>query len=559
MSFIMTIIYFLILIGAVIFVHELGHFMCAKAFNIKVTHFSMGFGPKLFGFTRGETEYQVSAFPVGGYVKMIGEDPNAEINPEDRARSFLAQPPYKRLLVAVAGPGMNMIFPVFLFFAVYLASNQVVPAYVGHAIEGSPAWEAGLKPGDVITAVDGKPIHSFEDLQGYVEPAYGRPLGFTVRRGQETFRLSITPKKEILSDPLESGRPVGRIGILPSSIGPVIGVRSSDSPAGQAGLRTFDRITAVNGKKVESFNKIISLLQSSAGKETEISYLRPDIEKMKPPFADVYSGNEQKTMLTPRMEGERLLTGIEPSILYVSHVEPESRADAIGIKSGDRLVSLDGEPLRIWSQLLWKLQAEPQKARTLVWEHDGSTKENGSYYAKPLDPSQGGALGSELFEPGLRTYAPMNPPGLINHPHRVARATRLAFTQTWNMSRLIVIGIVRLIQGRISLNNIGGPIMIGDLAAEAGSRGIGTFLWFMALISINLGLVNLLPIPVLDGGHLFMSLIEWVRKKPLNLRTREIAHIIGLALLVSLMAYAIKNDIVRIWPRLTTWLSSLFG
>jgi len=555
----MALVYFIILIGIVVFVHELGHFLCAKAFDVKVLKFSLGFGPRLFGFQKGETEYLISALPFGGYVKMLGDDPNAVLEPEERRRSFYGQEPYRRFCITLAGPLMNLVFPMLLFFGVHAADNRVLPAVVGMVLEGDPADRAGIRDGDRIAAVNGEPIAAFEDLQRKVEPSAGRPLRITVEREGKRFDVTVTPKEEVTRDPLDTESRVGRIGVITGQFEPIIGVRRMDSPAGLAGLRSFDKVVSVNGVQVATFQAMMREIARSNAQPVRIAYLRPAASKLAPPFENVYGKTTSEAALTPSMDNGNVVTGIEPSSLYMAFVDPKGPAAGIGLVPGDRLVSIDGVPVRVWSELLVKLQSNPTKPHTLAWEHEGQQRESRSYQPAGLDPSQGISFGSELYEPGMRPYASMKPPSPVAHPDRFSRAFRLSIEETWDIARLTVLGIVRLAQGRISLKTIGGPILIGDLAGAAGSQGVGTFLWVMALISINIGLINLFPIPVLDGGHMLLSLIESARKKPMSTRTREVLQTVGLVLLLSLMALAMKNDLERYWPRIAAWFMGVFG
>src|SRR5690606_38768989 len=182
-----------ILLGGLVFVHELGHFLVAKAFRVKVLTFSLGFGPKILGFRKGETDYRLSLLPLGGYVRMAGEDPTQPLPPEDRGRGFLEQPPWKRMLIALAGPAFNLVFPILVYFVVFAFQTQGIAPQVGQVVPGMPAAEAGLLPGDRILEVDGEKIYAFQDLRRVIDPHPGRPLAFVVDRGGEQVRLTVTP------------------------------------------------------------------------------------------------------------------------------------------------------------------------------------------------------------------------------------------------------------------------------------------------------------------------------------------------------------------------------
>src|SRR5690242_3414130 len=211
-----------LLLGGLIFIHELGHFLAAKLLGVKVVRFSIGFGPRLFGFTRGETEYRIAALPLGGYVKMAGDDPTEEVAPEDRGRGFLEQAPWRRFVIAAAGPGMNLGFPILIYMLLALAQNgEPTPGpVVGTVSPGSPAAEAGLEPGDRILSVttpDGRPhpIRWFAELRDVVSPHPGEALRFDIERGGSRLSpLTIRPARERESNPVET-RERGIIGVTP--------------------------------------------------------------------------------------------------------------------------------------------------------------------------------------------------------------------------------------------------------------------------------------------------------------------------------------------------------
>jgi len=241
-----------VLLGGLIFVHELGHFLVAKSLGVKVTRFSIGFGPRVLGFRRGETEYLISALPLGGYVKMAGEDPTQEVAPEDRGRGFLEQAPWKRLAIAFAGPGMNLAFPMVLYLALGLAQNGELVAgpVVGSVAPGSPAAAAGLQPGDRIrtVVVPGEApsdIRYFSDLRDVVSPRAGQPLTFVVERGGGQVPLTIVPAAEDDSNPVEV-RTRGVIGVTPMFASAL----AAPAPGVAGPLRPLDLVVAVEGRPV---------------------------------------------------------------------------------------------------------------------------------------------------------------------------------------------------------------------------------------------------------------------------------------------------------------------
>lgn len=347
-----TVISFIILLGILIFVHELGHFLLAKRLGVGVLKFSLGFGPKLIGKKIGETEYLISALPLGGYVKMIGEDPGDVVSPEDMERSFQSQPILKRTAIVAAGPIFNLFLAALIFSVVFMTGLPVLTSKIGDIVEGSPAVSAGLENGDRIVAIDGTPVKRWDEMVGIIQKSTGVRLTLTVEREGTRFDVPIIPEKKTSKNIFGEEKKVGMIGV---------------------------------------------------------------------------------------------------------------------------------------------------------------------------------AAGGEFIKEHL---SPL-------------KAIVKGFERTIDISALTVVAIVKLIQRVIPAETIGGPLLIAQMAGEQASAGIINFILFTAVISINLGVINLFPIPILDGGHLFFFIIEAVRRKPLSIKMRERAQQIGLFIIVALMIFAFYNDIMR--------------
>lgn len=535
-----------VLLGGLIFVHELGHFLVAKAFRVKVLTFSLGFGPRIFGFRKGETDYRLSLLPLGGYVKMAGDDPNQPLPEEDRGRGFLEQAAWKRMLIALAGPAFNLIFPILVYFSVFSAQTEGVAPHVGQVVAGMPAAEAGIRPGDRIVEVEGDRIHAFQDLRRYIDPNPGKPLHIVVERGGERLDLRITPTAVEESDPIETLR-VGKIGIIPNPAAPVIGVPDPEGAAHLAGLRSLDRIAQVGGVEVGSLEDALARLEekAEAGQPFEVVALRREALAAGPLQLGIPRAVKVQVTPVDPETGERRPLGIESGELYVSRVLAGSPAAQAGLARGTRLVAIDGEPLRSWQDVEVARRKKAGEPFALTVREGGEERTlTLSQAAKTqMDEIQGRSitvytLGAYGGLPALA--APIEP-----IPFRPLLAAELAVTSTWEVTRKIALGIGKLLTGQIAFSNVGGPIQIYDVATKAAQQGWEYFLHTMALISINLGLLNLLPVPVLDGGHILQSGIEMVRRKPLSMRTRELANMVGLAMLLALMIFAMRNDVVR--------------
>lgn len=558
----MDLLYFIILASSLIFVHELGHFLVAKAFGVKVLTFSLGFGPKILRFRGQETEYCIGLLPLGGYVSMLEETKAEVVHPEDKKRTFESLPFYKRLLVVLAGPTMNLAFPVLLYFSVFVSSGSFLPPTVGVVLPGHPA-EGKLRPGDRIMSVNGEDIGTFDEFKRIVAKSPRQPLVLKVFRGNRHVDVEIVPEETTEPRELDIIERVGTVGVQPSAPAAVIGVPNPESPAYRAGLRTFDVVTNVAGKPVRRFMDLEDVLEQNRGETVPVTYMRPV------PVAGALGGMGEMAVfeagvvaLTPDASGEDLLgrTGIELADLYAAVVPEDSYFYKAGLRPGDKVLDLDGEILPAWSTFFERLRAEPDRPHTIHYlaARDGKPR-SGTFQMRREDFVDAHGQTFARYVNRLQHWVPLAPENRVEHPSPIRYAFQKAVEETVDVTRFIVVGIVRLFQGRLSLDSLSGPITIYEVAGEEGRKGPDYFIWLMALLSINLGLLNLLPVPVLDGGHLMFFAIEGVMRRPLPLRFREIAHIVGMALVVMLMGLAFKNDVEKRWDVIAGQVRELFG
>ena len=514
--------YALILLGVLVFVHEFGHFLVAKAAGVKVLRFSIGFGPRIFGFRKGETEYRIAWLPLGGYVKMAGEQPNEELTPEEEKRGFLAQPPWKRILIVAAGPVSNLLFPILLYFVLTLGTHDRISTRIGSVEPGLPAAEAGLRPGDYVRAVDGEPVRTFDELKAALQPRYGRPVVLTIERNGQRSTAQLTPAKTVESNPIETV-PRGMIGISPVSRPPTLGVPVG-SAAAAAGLRTFDRVLQVNGQPVKDELAFAAAMAKASGR-IELTVAR--VEPVDLPGAAVHVPKLLSAAIDKQEGDGYAALGTESSDLYVAAVVPGSAAENGGIKPGDRLLALNGRPLKSFLTLALALNELGDRPFTLRWRSGAEEKTAQLRQTKlELKDDEFGS-GSDALDLGVRPVAIGAAEELsaekvkIHVGPREAMATSLRIVPEITKKTAQVIG--QLITGRVPFKNVGGPIMLYQIASKSAEEGLDSFLNAMAVISINLGLMNLLPVPILDGFHLFAALWEWVRRRPIPARAREIA------------------------------------
>lgn len=558
----MDLLYFVTFVSVLIFIHEAGHFAFAKIFGVKVLTFSIGFGPKIVKIRGRETEYCIGILPFGGFVKMLEEGKSREgILPEERHRTFESQKLWKRIVIVLAGPGMNILFPILLYTSVFYEDREFLSPVVGAVLPGKPA-DGKLMPEDRIVSIDGQPVASFPEVQDAIAKRPGKTIRVVVSRDGADTDVDLKPELEIEElEPLELEmvQKVARIGISPTFAAPVIGVPRTDSPAYRAGLRTFDRITSVNGRKIERFVDLVRILTKSRGDTLTITYMRP--VRAEPGLFELAVMDMGVATLTPlpredtgthvddwagRERDVLGRTGIETSDMYVAFVPEGSSEWQAGLRAGDRIVALDGVPQRLFAGMKAGLLHDAARTHELVWTREGERK-SGTFQLRKEEWQD--EVGQSYARYVFRTthWVPKAKDETVPNENRLFYALRKGFEETLAVVRFIGVGFLRVTQGRVSLATVSGPITLYDVAGQAGAKGTRYFVWAMAITSVNLGLINLLPIPVLDGGHLVFFVLEGIRRKPLSIRTREIASLVGMSVLVLLMMLAFKNDVARKW------------
>jgi len=547
----MDVVYFIVLVGVLIFVHESGHFLWAKLFGVRVLTFSLGFGPRVAGFSRGGTEYVIAAIPLGGYVRMLGENPHDEVQGEDEASAFHTQSLWKRVVIVFAGPLMNLMFPVALYFVVFLGTTTLSPAVVGDVFPGQPA-EGKLKPGDRVLAIDGKSLDTFYELTRRVAPEAGRTLSFSIERDGQRISMPITPSRKHVERPLDLSEDVGRIGISLNQPLAIIGISDPAGAAANAGLSTYDWVISASGKPTRRWTDLSRVLDANRGSLIPLTVLRPERvagELGQALGVSVYRPRVATLTPNPGEAAGNVRAGVERTDLYVSQVLKASAEARAGIKPGDRIVALDERPIRHFTALLEQLEAERGAPHTLSVRRAGQVIE--LRYALARQRSAGDyEKPGDRYVVGLRRFEPTVPYTNISNPAPISYAFAEAFRATSEVVELTTVSIVRLLQGRLSMKTLGGPLTIYDAASDAAREGALNYLFLMGFISVNLGLINLMPIPLLDGGHLMFLLLELISRKPISVRVREYASIFGLTVLILLMVFAFKNDVERQWPEL---------
>jgi regulator of sigma E protease len=553
---------FALMLGVLIFVHEFGHFIVAKLFGVKVLRFSLGFGPPIgigryrLAVQRGETEYVAAWFPLGGYVKMLGEGVEGEeapaepIAPADLARAFHRKPVWQRLLILFAGPGMNLLLPVVVFVAV-LAVGMPRPAPVIGTVEpASPAARAGLRVGDRVLDVDGTPVRWWDDVDDAFRDHPGQTVGLRIERAGQTLVVPVAVASRPGLDAYGVATRVGFAGVEHSRLAATVGIPDAASPAAAAGLRSGDRVLAVDGTTVDDWQGLADRYgAAAAGATVHLRVERSVDEGSKP---------EPHEVAVPAL-GSLARLGVVPATVLVAQVSPDSPAQRAGLHSGDLIVTLDGAPVGSFASFADQVRASGGHTLDLVYTRHGERHEV-RITPHRAEADTGLGIPEERWLIGITAQAAAVPGAVavdqaVNPLVSIPRAVGM----TAEITRTFLGGLVRLATGEVSRKQLAGPIGIAEIAHNALERGWQAYLSTLVLISINLAILNLLPIPVLDGGQALLIGIEGVKRSPLSLRTREIVQQIGVTVLVMLMALAFWNDLSRHWERFVDWVRHSAG
>jgi regulator of sigma E protease len=546
---------FVLFIGILIFVHELGHFLAAKYFGIKVLKFSLGFGPPLFRFTRGETVYQIAMLPLGGFVKMLGDAATDEIAPEDRARAFNTVPVYQRALVAVAGPAFNLIFPVMCFFAYYVLGPTVIAPVIGQVELGTPAEKAGLRSGDRILTIDGTRVWDFDGMSALVRDGAGQLLHLQVERspGAAPIEVDVIPKTVQDEDLFGTAKSRGMIGVSAAQLGTRLGVEVGAGD--RAGLRTGDRVVSIAGEKVSHLADLERVAAAHAGSTVRLVVARPTSLGAGDLFFAIREEPRVLELPIPTPYAGLSELGLFPSETFVRSVVPGGASARAGLRPNDRVLEVDGTPVSLFFSFeaaLQKAESRPVKVkvksageapRTLTIVSD--KREVYHEVTGKMRPYYDPGLGAGDLPRRVETGHWYSGGGYVTEKAQVglAEALRASVEQTLKVIGETVTALFKLFVGEISPKTVGGPIMLFQVAAQAAELGIFVYLHLLAMISVNIGIINLLPMPIFDGGHLLFCAVEAIKRKPVSLRVREAATIVGLVLLVLLAALVFSNDL----------------
>lgn len=559
MTWISDVAFFALLFFLLVFVHELGHYLMAKAVGIKVEKFSIGMGPSLFAFTKGETEYRLGLLPLGGYVKMAGDDPSKDYTAEERRRGFLTQKPPAKLLVVFGGPIFNILLPIFLFaFMMAIGIPSIAPT-VGVVQDGMPAQSVGLKPGDRILSYNGQAVTKWTEFEKIVQASANQSLTLEIERlnletgKPERISKSVTPVLADGKSRYGEDIKVGRIGVSPEFMVPQVFFEGSGSVLAKAGFQKFDRVRELNGSPIvtyEQWLEAVELLKEGPAKAV--------VERKGDRVSLAFDVPAGKDPVAKRL-------GLESILLVIGTADEKNPAYKAGIREGDRLISISGRDLKKWEDVSTIIKASEGAPFEVVWSRNGEIMKATMTPEKMTvrDPIMGkdNPLAREpAYRIGVAPVALMDAEHSIEQSWNPVDWVKKGLSQTWEMTSMTIEAMGKLVTGQLSLKLLGSPIMIYKVAgnsyrlAGGGHHGWVSFLSTLALLSITLGVVNLFPIPVLDGGHATFFIVEWIRGRPVSLRVMEIAMQAGLFVLICLFALVLYNDFYRYG-----WLDSILS
>lgn len=527
-----TLVIPILLFGALVFIHELGHFTVAKLCNVYVERFAIGFGPAIFKKTFGETEYALCLFPLGGYVKMRGEElPETEEEKakfESDPRSFAMQNVWKRIAIVIMGPTANFVLPIILFTVLFLVGLPTPSSRVGTVLPGSVAEKAGLLSGDKIVSIDGKTVQTWGEVTKTIQGRAGMETIVDVERNGQPVSIKLTPNKE--DDKNEYGETIqaGKIGIDMIAYKPMIGVSNWSSPAYKAGFRTGDVITKVNDTPITYWWQLENELKKSTTNTVIVE-------------------RDQKAIPFTLTKTSYANTGIERGELFINKVMEKSIAASKGLKSGDKINSINDEKIQYWTEFREKIQKNMGETIHLGVIRDGKPM---VIELSPEEVEQRNEMTNErkkVRQLGVISQSMNYPMDYYREQYsNIFTAAKKGFQETWNLTAQTFIGLGKLATGKLGVNTLGGPISIFYMAGTSYENGgWNSFFRLMAILSITLAALNILPIPVLDGGHLFFFFIEAIKGSPVQMKIRQMATQVGFYMLMALMVLVFYVDINR--------------
>ncbi len=537
-----TIILAILALGFLIFIHELGHFFAAKRCGIRVEKFSIGFGPRLFGFRRGETEYCLSALPFGGFVKMAGENPDEQKGEEGE---FASAPVGHRIFVAIAGPVMNFLLGIILFSFVYLIgldhgtmwlmemlvgrSDQM--AQIGLVADDSPAKQGGIEPGDTIVSINDRKIKNWQDFNTTILTHPDEELKIIVSRDGQPKTLYVTPKSL-------DRKGIGQIRVSSRQSAMVEGI-TEGSAAAEAGVQARDLIESINERQIYHVPEFGSVIW-------EPSY--PFASAHRRFYQELNESQSGEIALGIRRGSEFLTVSFPINWMVNAVVEEGSEAAKAGIQSGDEIVSINGESIQ-------NFELYP-KLYELATRNPGQPVEigllrNGEQMNATLTPALG-VDENQLYLQGLHWQLSLDGlalavPSVPIPKYNIVTAVGEGIQTNWLILEMVTKVLKRLVTREVKTKHLTGPIGIVDATRRVVEFGLRSLLFFVGFISVNLAIVNLLPIPIADGGQILFFTLEKLRGRPLSIRNQMIIQQVSIVLLAGLFLYITFYDLLRVF------------
>lgn len=539
-----NVITFVFVLSLLVFVHEMGHYLVGRWSGIRIMAFSIGFGPEIAGFTdRHGTRWKLSLIPLGGYVRFFGDedassktdvDQLSAMTEEERARSFAGAKLWKRAATVAAGPIANFILAIAIFavlFSIY--GRTAADPVVAMVTRDGAAAEAGIEPGDRLVAIDGVNVTTFDEVQRYVGLRPGRTIVLSVERDGQKRDFRIVPKLVEDTDQFGNKMEMGRIGI--ALVDPLVTTVEPAGPAAKAGILAGDRLIAIGGNNVATYYDIGRYVSDRPGKSIVLTVQRNGEIRDFPIVAE--------TMTDTDASGNKKdvgSIGIGPIDPLVGSIAPDSPAEAAGLAIGDRILSVDGRAIGSIGEVQRYAASHADKPITLSVERNGQARD---VTVTPKKSEETDAFGAQTQIATIGITDGQRPIKLRYEEYGPLQALSEGVKQTGSIVSGTFEYLANVIGGYMKADQLGGPIRVAQLSGQMATLGFAAVLQFAAILSVSIGLLNLMPVPVLDGGHLMFYAIEAVRGKPLGARAQDIAFRIGFAMVLSLMVFATWNDI----------------
>jgi regulator of sigma E protease len=556
----------IVMLGALVVFHELGHYLVGRWCGVAVEVFSVGFGAPIFSRKVGHTTYQVAWIPLGGFVKFFGASRNEDVPDSAKGQLYFEALPWKRALIVLAGPVFNLLLAFLIFWVIVMKGMDVPPASIGDVLEGSRAQEAGIIPGDVILKIDDKSVRSWTDIERSISRNPEKKLSLLIKRQEQDVELTLIPKAVPGITLMGTKSMIGRAGVALGYPSAIVTIPMKDSIFALAGIQTGEQILqySLDGEKFIEINGFHDLLKKVVSwNQQALESVSVKVAKMSPAAASA-ENTSRKSDLVQTSQSRIVVFSPKEWPKYDAALSLRSYAERLGvfdshltiangkglaaglIEKDDVVKTWNGQPIVSIYQLQ-EIMNENLADSVLL-----GVIRNGAYKEIKL-PLKGNDI--QRAEGPVRVYTPeiemlgalsLPEPWRIQHSNPFV-AAKFAIQEGYHQTYMMVSSFVAILTGQMPVKALGSFISIAKVASDSAKAGALTFLVTMAVISINLALVNLFPIPILDGGQLLMIGAEAIKGSPLAEKTVENFHKLGFIMVMSLVVLAMYNDLSRYW------------